>query len=190
MGFRIALSFGLVAVAPLLTGTGCSSTSAGAVAADGSVEAATVDANAPGLVRASDYDQSCTVDTDCVPVSEGNLCDPAASECPNAAISKSADAQYQAAADKALASCHAQASCAFPPGACCVAGNCHIATGQCTVADAAPDVATVDAGPDADACAPPVVCTGACVSGAHNVSTMVNGCLVTRCCVLDDASTD
>jgi hypothetical protein len=57
-------------------------------------------------------------------------------------------------------------------------------------ADTGADAATDGGGADGDACAPPVVCGEACISGAHNVSTMVGGCLVTRCCVPDDAGTD
>ncbi len=58
------------------------------------------------------------------------------------------------------------------------------------VIDAGAD-ATSDGGvADAGACATPVVCSAACVSGAHNVSATVDGCLVTRCCVPDDAGTE
>jgi hypothetical protein len=46
-----------------------------------------------------------------------------------------------------------------------------------------------DASADADACAPSG-CTGSCLSGRHNVSTMVDGCLVWECCVPDDAGAD
>jgi hypothetical protein len=61
--------------------------------------------------------------------------------------------------------------------------------------DAAPDSsapdAAADGGPtDADACAPGGGCTAACVAGRHNVTVMVDGCLVTECCVLDDADGD
>jgi hypothetical protein len=63
-------------------------------------------------------------------------------------------------------------------------------TGADVGADVANDSAT-DSGPaDADACAPSGGCTAACVAGRHNVSIMVDGCLVTECCVLDDAGTD
>jgi hypothetical protein len=52
--------------------------------------------------------------------------------------------------------------------------------------DASTD-ASADAG--ADACAPSV-CTESCVSGAHNVSALVDGCVVSQCCVPDDAGAD
>jgi hypothetical protein len=56
-----------------------------------------------------------------------------------------------------------------------------------TIPDAAADAPDRDAG---DACAPATVCTGACIGGAHNVTTMVDGCVVSRCCVLDDAGSE
>ena len=42
---------------------------------------------------------------------------------------------------------------------------------------------------DADACAPSG-CTGSCLSGRQNVSTVVNGCVVWQCCMPDDAGAD
>ena len=118
---HIAFAFGLVGASSLLvTAGGCSTTSAGGVAADGSVEAATlvIDAQTDApiacasgydcsalvftgstasvpcctdkvcrlepyddctdatvqIIQASNYDQACTVDKDCVAVSEGNFC--------------------------------------------------------------------------------------------------------------------
>jgi hypothetical protein len=38
-----------------------------------------------------------------------------------------------------------------------------------------------------DGCMPITTCAGACVTGAHNVCGMVDGCEVCQCCVLDDA---
>jgi hypothetical protein len=154
-------------------------------------------------IQASSYDQSCTVDTDCRLIGEGNACTPCAFNCPSSgAINAGALAQYNSdvANTPAVAAsfngqtCFAGCPAAFGP--CCVGGKCQLSTtGQCPVPDAGVDAAS-DAcqcpAPDADvdACAPPIVCSGACVSGAHNVSTMVDGCLVTRCCVPDDAGAD
>jgi hypothetical protein len=82
------------------------------------------DANAQ-LIQASNYDQSCTTDTDCVAVAEGNFCYPGAGNCPNAAISKSANAQYQADTAKTrAASCYAPGNCGTGPGPCCLGGTC------------------------------------------------------------------
>jgi hypothetical protein len=57
------------------------------------------------------------------------------------------------------------------------------------VGTAATDDATDSGGADAEACAPSG-CTGSCLSGRHNVSTMVDGCLMWECCVPDDAGAD
>jgi hypothetical protein len=57
-------------------------------------------------------------------------------------------------------------------------------------ADGGTTEAATDSGPlDADACAPSG-CTGSCLSGRHNVSTVVNGCTVWQCCMPDDAGAD
>jgi hypothetical protein len=153
---RLALAVGLVTVATMLaaaTGCGTSSADAGDGDMDGSAEAATVDANAQ-VVRASDYDQSCATDTDCLPVTEGNVCHPSAGQCPNAAISNGAYAQYQADVDKALTFCDDPSACGFLSPACCVGGKCQVGS-QCSngvPADAAADTggdAAKDGGADA-----------------------------------------
>jgi hypothetical protein len=165
------------------------------------------------LIQASDYDQSCIVDSDCVEVYVGNACS-CEIGCRSAMgpINKAAEPQYTAdLANGPQVAC----SCAPPPpvseGAepvepvvCCVGGQCETAAGHCAVstdaaADTGADAATADAGADAaldggtadaDACAPSGGCTAACVAGRHNVSTIVDGCPVTECCVPDDASAD
>ena len=55
------------------------------------------------VIRASDYDQSCTVDTDCVPITEGSAC--AECTCWNAAINTSQAPAELLAAQRAAASC-------------------------------------------------------------------------------------
>jgi hypothetical protein len=72
-------------------------------------------------------------------------------------------------------------------GPLCCGGMCHVGGACLSVADAGAETST-DAGADAatDACAPSG-CTASCVAGAHNVSTMVDGCMVWQCCVADDA---
>jgi hypothetical protein len=59
-------------------------------------------------------------------------------------------------------------------GVCCVVNT--------NVGDAGADTGT-------DACAPSG-CTGSCLSGRHNLSSIVDGCLVWQCCVPDDAGAD
>jgi hypothetical protein len=48
------------------------------------------------IIRASDYDQSCTKDTDCVEISQGPTCNPCYFSCSNAAINVRSMAQYNA----------------------------------------------------------------------------------------------
>jgi hypothetical protein len=86
------------------------------------------DANAQ-LIKASNYDQSCQTDSDCVAVAEGNFCRPGAADCPSASISKSASAQYWADVGKTHAAvCEAPISgCLGGAGApCCRHGACSI----------------------------------------------------------------
>ena len=56
-----------------------------------------------------------------------------------------------------------------------------------------PQDAAVEAAPEAsaDGCPPITVCTGACVEGRGNITTVVNGCTMSQCCVpLDGGGTD
>jgi hypothetical protein len=50
------------------------------------------DANAQ-LIQASNYDQTCALDSDCVAISEGSGCSAGDFNCPSAAIRKGAYAQ-------------------------------------------------------------------------------------------------
>lgn len=148
-------------------------------------------------VQATNYDQTCTVDSDCVSVAEGNPCMPCGFGCPSGAtINVGALTKYRSdiantpavlsAADGGCLSTCGTASGRSDYGPFCCAGMCHVG-GPCLPADAGAE-ASIDAGPDAaaDACAPSG-CTASCVAGAHNISTMVGGCIVWQCCVLDDA---
>jgi hypothetical protein len=83
-------------------------------------------------IQASNYDQSCDADTDCIAVAEGNFCVPGAANCPSAAISKSAQPRYQsdvantnAAFCSAPSSCDAS-SCGTSMGPSCVKGTCEL----------------------------------------------------------------
>ncbi len=79
------------------------------------------------IIQASNYDQSRATDADCVFVAEGNFCYPGATNCANAAISKSAHAQYQADVAKTrAASCYAPGNCGAEFGPCCVSGMCQV----------------------------------------------------------------
>jgi Sulfatase-modifying factor enzyme 1 len=82
----------------------------GPLAEAGAVEATTVDGTVPDggpegaacSIQASDYDQSCTSDSDCVEVVEGDICGPPLCSCPNAAINVSAQSAYSADLAKLL----------------------------------------------------------------------------------------
>jgi hypothetical protein len=83
------------------------------------------------IIQASNYDQSCTMDSDCVGVAEGNFCYPGATNCATATINKSANAQYQADVAKTrAASCYAPGNCGAEFGPCCVSGMCQVGS-QC-----------------------------------------------------------
>jgi hypothetical protein len=85
------------------------------------------DASACSPVLASDYDQSCTVDTDCVEVSEVAECPAAACDsCGGSAINKSVMMQYMAAWEQAFASKTpgTACSCGGGQGPCCRSGKC------------------------------------------------------------------
>jgi hypothetical protein len=78
---------------------------ADAVPADGAVEANAPDAASEGgscSIRASDYDQSCKSDSDCVEVVEGDFCGQSPCPCPNGAIRVSAESAYNAKLSKLL----------------------------------------------------------------------------------------
>jgi hypothetical protein len=77
------------------------------------------------VIQASNYDQSCATDSDCVAVGEGNFCYPGAGRCPSAAIRASASGQYQADVAKTWAvACIAIGSCPAWGGPHCLDGMC------------------------------------------------------------------
>ena len=88
------------------------------------------------LVQASNYDQSCKTDGDCIAVAEGNGCDVGAFNCPNAAINKGAYAQYQSdVAETASALCRAPSGCGAGFGPCCRGGKCQMGSGCSSPSD-------------------------------------------------------
>jgi hypothetical protein len=81
------------------------------------------------LVLSSDYDQSCQIDSDCMPVAEGNFCMAGANNCASAAINQRAYAQYQTDVAKTNAAiCRAITSCPNEHVPCCRGGLCHTGT--------------------------------------------------------------
>src|SRR5262245_38615312 len=79
------------------------------------------------LIHASDYDQSCKVDDDCVAVVDGMLS--CCSNCPTAAINERALPVYQADQRDRTPSCTdvaCPAIACLPPTAVCKSGKCAI----------------------------------------------------------------
>jgi hypothetical protein len=77
-------------------------------------------------IQASDYDQSCTTDSDCVPIGEGNACLPCTIACKTAVIGKAAEARYRADLGALLeASQRITCHCPFSSPSCCREGKCH-----------------------------------------------------------------
>jgi hypothetical protein len=106
---------------------------AGAPAAPSDAGQPCTDANIQ-MIQASDYDQTCANDSDCIAVGEGNACYPCVVQCPTAAISASAKKQYDAAIAKTTGAKQAgTTTCHCPAGftPCCIGGKCH-ADSQCS----------------------------------------------------------
>jgi hypothetical protein len=104
------------------------------------------------IILASDYDQSCMTDSDCIWVAEGNFCYPGVTNCGTATISKSANAQYQADVAKTrAASCYAPGSCGGNFGPCCVNGMCQVGIHCSNLASDASAQTSSDAASDAPA---------------------------------------
>ena len=103
------------------------------------------------LILASNYDQSCQTDSDCVAVAEGNFCNAQVPFSATATISKSAMAQYQADVARTVARtkmsiCRGNFSGPFLTGPCCRNGMCQM--DNCPLFGIVGDVA-MDAAADA-----------------------------------------
>jgi hypothetical protein len=150
-GLVFALTFvGLVSV--VAEGAGCTSTGTTTSTNEGGSNACIGDASIK-LVQASDYDQSCTVDTDCQQIAEGNACVSCAFGCPvGGAINVSALTQYNA--DIANTPAVGQGCPALPCVAtefpCCIGGKCQVGN-QCS--NPTPTDAAAETGAEADATA-------------------------------------
>jgi hypothetical protein len=80
-------------------------------------------------IRAADYDQSCTSDSDCVGVHEGTSC--ACTNCINAAIGTTSESEYNSAFVRAFPN-SGDCPCAAPPPAYCNNGDCAVClSGSC-----------------------------------------------------------
>ena len=83
------------------------------------------------LIQASNYDQSCTTDSDCVAVSVGNACYPGFLNCTLGTINVGALAQYNADVAKTSAAlCGVMGDCSVQIP-CCHNGTCQPGSDQC-----------------------------------------------------------
>ena len=92
---------------------------------------ACVDDGEKATLQASNYDRSCQVESDCIGVGVGNPCQSACNiECTNAAIHKSAEAQYRSDVAKigplTGAGVMSTCLCAPEPPKCCLDGTCQV----------------------------------------------------------------
>jgi hypothetical protein len=109
-------------------------------------------------IKASHYDQSCTVDSDCVGVAEGDPCGLCAFACYNAAV-KAGDPYDYYLTDIANTTANLSSQrlacydpgCAYVYGPCCIAGTCQMGA-RCgpsfIVGDAAAETGGSDAAAD------------------------------------------
>jgi hypothetical protein len=105
-------------------------------------------------IAASDYDQSCAVDTDCVGITAGDLCDGRCTNCVNAAINVRDQAKYQSDFSSKV---RKEVECPCPAGVVsCHAGTCipgmffPVAPADAAAGDAAADTGA-DVAADASA---------------------------------------
>jgi hypothetical protein len=82
------------------------------------------------MILASNYDQSCSVDADCMLVAAGNYCAPGCI-CREAPISVSASLQFSVDISKTPVALDAMAppagcTCLAPAGPCCRSGTCQV----------------------------------------------------------------
>jgi hypothetical protein len=84
-------------------------------------------------IEASSYDQSCTLDSDCVAVFSGSFCGDHECACENSAINVSAQTRYVAD----LQNDHApECPCPSPPAVSCNGGTCGLRTNSAVDAGA------------------------------------------------------
>jgi hypothetical protein len=98
------------------------------------------------VIQASNYDQTCTVDTDCAGISEGNTCNACTFSCTNAAINVKALPQYHSATASLFPAAFnlCPSSCGGSEYTCCLGGSCHWGYPVCPFPGSGP----VDSGPD------------------------------------------
>jgi hypothetical protein len=143
---RLALAIGAALVGLAAAACGGSTSSPGSSGGTSSGDGG--DGGAPGSpnggsghapIATSDFDRSCTDDSDCEVVTEGDVC--ALCSCPNAAIAKSAADDYAAKRQELAATCPPR------PGIGCAA-DCADVTAWCAQGSCVAGRHTLDAGSD------------------------------------------
>src|SRR5580658_820236 len=170
-------------VAPVIVGDASSTSEVGGTTVDGAEDRANVVASSDGpdteissdggpetddgtcVISASNYDQSCNVDSDCVEISSGDYCSATFCQCGGSVINVGALAQFKADVSKTPIGSGALmgtvCGCSVPAGPCCRQGMCKAGFGDCSSpADTLP--ACADAG---GTCMPSVL-FGGCNQGA------------------------
>jgi hypothetical protein len=79
--------------------------------------------NTCGTIRASDYDQTCKTDSDCVTEPEGDFCRNKCTNCAGAVINVNAQAKYEADVSSKI-STPFTCPCPESPSAVCDHGKC------------------------------------------------------------------
>jgi hypothetical protein len=111
---------------------------------DAAAEAAELQDASCAVVLASDFDQSCDSDEDCLVVTQGNSCaTDCGNICPSAAINAAAEASYTLALDSLSLTGAAGCTCYPLFGPCCRAGACMIGRLCSPFVDAGEDSAEV-----------------------------------------------
>jgi hypothetical protein len=99
---------------------------AGGAAADGGTMVCAADGG-DAEFSPSDYDQSCTVASDCVAVPQGDVCYPCIRSCPSGTVNRGAEAAYLADIAKVVPAGEPEARCNCPAlfNPCCLDNKCH-----------------------------------------------------------------
>jgi hypothetical protein len=101
-----------------------------------------------GVIQASSYDRTCTVDTDCAPISEGSTCNACNFSCTNTAINVKALPQYNSDTASLFPAAYnlCPSSCGGPESTCCLGGMCHWGYPACPYPGAQPADSGADSG--------------------------------------------
>jgi hypothetical protein len=122
----------------------------GTIGGGGTLCCAVPEAGTCTEISASNYDQSCTRDSDCILIGEGDSCGICVLNCPRAAINIRARGQYMsdianttAAISSNLPACEESCGLMYRPP-CCWRGKCQVDYGECGLPGVPRDAASED----------------------------------------------